>query len=181
MRLRHSSRKAEVIPYLQPAALSAGLRDGVVEADLALEAFRQQVAGATLAEIPELRRLRRITWGSVLLAAFMFVAGYFLISSLADIGWDNIVDSLKDASLPIVLVALVIAQLPRVTQSFSVMAVSPTPLPLGRVTALEFATTFVNLAMPSTAGRVAVNIRFFQRAGARPGTAIAVGALDGFA
>ncbi len=57
---------------------------------------------------------------------------------------------------------------------------SPTPIPLGRLTALQFAMTFVGLAMPSTAGRVAVNIRFFQRAGVEPTTAVAIGALDGF-
>ena len=34
--------------------------------------------------------------------------------------------------------------------------------------------------MPSTAGRVAVNIRFFQRAGVEPTTAVAIGALDSF-
>ena len=172
---------AEVTPYLQPAALSSGLREEVEEHHLDLAALRNAAAAATQSDIPELRRLRRITWGTVLLGALMFVAGYFLISSLADIGWDNIVDSVKQASLPLVITALFIAQTPRFTQSFSVMAVSPVPLPLGRVTALEFATTFVNLAMPSTAGRVAVNIRFFQRAGASPGTAVAVGALDGLA
>jgi uncharacterized membrane protein YbhN (UPF0104 family) len=40
--------------------------------------------------------------------------------------------------------------------------------------------SFVNLAMPSTAGRVAVNIRFFERSGVDPTTAVAIGAIDGF-
>jgi uncharacterized protein (TIRG00374 family) len=172
---------AEITPYLQPAALSGQLRNQADKADLDLDALRKQAAAAVDVEIPELAKLRRITWGSVLLAVFLFIAGYFLVSGLANIGWDNIVESVKEASLPILFVALIIGQTPRCTQSFSVMAVSPTPLPLGRVTALQFATTFVNLAMPSTAGRVATNIRFFQRAGASPGTAVAVGALDGFA
>jgi glycosyltransferase 2 family protein len=172
---------AEITPYLQPAALSSGLRERVDGADLDLDDLRKQAAAAVDTHIPELAKLRRITWGSVLLAVFLFIAGYFLISGLANIGWDNIVEAVKSASLPILFVALVMGQTPRVTQSFSVMAVSPTPLPLGRVTGLQFATTFVNLAMPSTAGRVAVNIRFFQCAGASPGTAVAVGALDGLA
>jgi uncharacterized membrane protein YbhN (UPF0104 family) len=38
----------------------------------------------------------------------------------------------------------------------------------------------VGLAVPGTAGRVALNIRFFQRHGMAPGSAVAVGALDGF-
>ena len=124
---------AEVIPFLQPAALSGALRDRIVEKHFDLDDLRKEAASAADTEIPELRRLRRVTWGSVLLAVFLFVAGYYLVSSLADIGWSNIVDALQEASLPIVLVALVLAQVPRVTQSFSVMAIAPTRLALGRV------------------------------------------------
>ena len=39
------------------------------------------------------------------------------------------------------------------------------PLPLGPLTALQFAICYVNLAIPSTAARVAINVRFFQRFG----------------
>jgi uncharacterized membrane protein YbhN (UPF0104 family) len=39
---------------------------------------------------------------------------------------------------------------------------------------------YIGLAAPSTAARVAVNIRFFQRHGLGAGTAIAIGALDAF-
>ena len=38
----------------------------------------------------------------------------------------------------------------------------------------------MGLAVPSAAGRVAVNIRFFQRHGLPPGSALAIGAIDGF-
>ena len=55
---------------------------------------------------------------------------------------------------------------------------APIPVPYGRLTLLEFAITFVNLAVPSTAARVAVNIRFFQRNGLDKTTAITVGGLD---
>jgi uncharacterized membrane protein YbhN (UPF0104 family) len=54
-------------------------------------------------------------------------------------------------------------------------------VPLGRVTRLQFATTFINLAVPSTAARVATSIRFFQRSGATPAGAISAGALDSLA
>lgn len=41
--------------------------------------------------------------------------------------------------------------------------------------------SYVNLAIPSTAARVAVNVRFFQRHGLPAGSAVAIGAIDGFA
>jgi uncharacterized protein (TIRG00374 family) len=52
------------------------------------------------------------------------------------------------------------------------------PLPLGPLTALQFAICFINLAIPSTAARVAVNIRFFQRFGVDPTTAVSAGVID---
>ena len=42
------------------------------------------------------------------------------------------------------------------------------PLALGPVYALQLAISYVNLAIPSAAGRIAVNVRFFQRHGVPP-------------
>jgi uncharacterized membrane protein YbhN (UPF0104 family) len=52
------------------------------------------------------------------------------------------------------------------------------PLPLGPLTTLQFAICYVNLAIPSTAARVAINIRFLQRFGVEPTAAISAGAID---
>ena len=53
------------------------------------------------------------------------------------------------------------------------------PLPLGPLTTLQFAICYVNLAIPSTAARVAINIRFFERFGVPPTVAVSAGAIDG--
>ena len=68
----------------------------------------------------------------------------------------------------------------RFANAFALSALAPTKVPLGRLTMLQLAMSFVNLAMPATAGRVAINIRFFQRSGVEPTTAVAIGAIDGF-
>ena len=39
----------------------------------------------------------------------------------------------------------------------------------------------MNLALPSSAARLAVNIRFFQRRGVAPPAAVTAGAIDSFA
>ena len=46
---------------------------------------------------------------------------------------------------------------------------------------MQLATGYMNLALPSNLARMAVNIRFFQRQGVPPGTAVAAGAIDSFA
>ena len=52
------------------------------------------------------------------------------------------------------------------------------PLPLGPLYVLQLGMSYVNLAIPGTAARIAISVRFFQRHGIQPGTALAVGALD---
>ena len=103
---------------------------------------------------------------------------YTIIGAVQEVGLQSIVDSIAGASAAILLLALVIGQTPRFAGALSVSKAAPLPVPYGRLTLLEFAITFVNLAVPSTAARVAVNIRFFQRNGLDRTTAIAVGGLD---
>jgi uncharacterized protein (TIRG00374 family) len=47
------------------------------------------------------------------------------------------------------------------------------------VYALQLAASYINLVIPASAARIAVNVRFMQRHGLPTGTALAVGALDG--
>jgi uncharacterized membrane protein YbhN (UPF0104 family) len=43
---------------------------------------------------------------------------------------------------------------------------------------LQSAIKFINLTVPSSAGRIGMNLRFLQRMGAQPGEALAAGAVD---
>ncbi len=78
-----------------------------------------------------------------------------------------------------IAVGFVVAQTPRFAQACSTLGASPIALPLGPVYALQLAASYVNLAIPSSAARIAVNVRFFQRHGLATGSALAIGALDG--
>jgi uncharacterized protein (TIRG00374 family) len=108
----------------------------------------------------------------------LLVAAVTIVSGLQDIGIDAIVDAVQAASVPLLILALVIGQTPRLANAVALAAAAPLRIPLPRLTALQFAITFVNLVTPSTAARVAVNIRFFQRSGLDRTSAITVGALD---
>ncbi len=46
---------------------------------------------------------------------------------------------------------------------------------------MQLATGYMNLALPSSFARMAVNIRFFQRQGVPPAAAVTSGAIDSFA
>ncbi len=170
----------DITSYVQPAALTPSLRKDCAAAELDIDDLRSAAVSAAGGIPRDLQRLRRVTWGGLLTVVFLFIAGNVLISGLTNIGFDTIVTAISDASIPILIVAFCVSSLGRVSNAVALSGISPTPVPLGRLTALQFAMTFVSLAMPSTAGRVAVNVRFFQRNGVEPTTAIAMGAMDGF-
>jgi uncharacterized membrane protein YbhN (UPF0104 family) len=71
-----------------------------------------------------------------------------------------------------------VGQSPRVANAFSTLGSSTTDLPLGPTTALNFAACYVNLAVPSSAGRIAIMTRFFQRFGIPPAAALSAGIID---
>ncbi len=171
---------ADVTSYVQPAALTPTLRKSCDNVGLDIDALRTAAVTAA-GELPrDLQRLRRVTLGGLLTVVLLFIAGNVLISGLMDIGIDTVVEAISEASLPLLIVAFGVSSMGRVSNAVALSGMTPTPVPLGRLTALQFAMTFVGLAMPSTAGRVAVNVRFFERNGVEPTTAVAMGALDSF-
>jgi uncharacterized membrane protein YbhN (UPF0104 family) len=168
-----------VLPLLQRAALTVTQRRDTKDAELDLDALRVQAATAAGSAPPELQQLRRITVGSIVRVVLPAIAVVALISAFAGLDYETLFEQLRDASWWLVAVGLLFAQTPRITQSVSTIGAAPSPLPFGPVYALQLAVSYVNLAVPSMAARVAVNIRFFQRHGVPPGSALAAGALDG--
>jgi glycosyltransferase 2 family protein len=167
-----SARKAlgdatlvHVLPLLQPAALTPETKHAAHRAKLKVDKLRSQTATALGVEPPKVEKLQRVSLGHVALLAFTIVAVYGLISQLADVGFSTIVDALSNATWGVVIVALIVVQLTNFTDAVSLAATSPKPVPVGITTVEQVAIGFVNLAVPSTAGRIAVNVRFFQRFG----------------
>jgi uncharacterized membrane protein YbhN (UPF0104 family)/tRNA A-37 threonylcarbamoyl transferase component Bud32 len=169
----------ELLPYLQPTALTADQRRMLKVLDLDLDDLRSDVADAAGVEAPPLIRMRRFTFGSVMRVALPALAVVMLLSAFAGFDLEEFVNSLQDAAWWLVAIGFVVAQLPRVAQAVSTLGAAPVPLPLGPVYALQLAISYVNLAIPTAAARIAVNVRFFQRQGLPATTAVATGALDG--
>jgi uncharacterized membrane protein YbhN (UPF0104 family) len=170
---------AAVLPYLQRAALTPDQRADVRAAGIDLDDLRSRAAAVAGTAAPELEQLRRLSLGSIVRVALPAVAAVALLSVVAGIDVDQLAAALRDASWGLVVVGLLLGQLPRVGQAVSTLGASPVPLPLGPVYALQLAISYVNLAIPSAAGRIAVNVRFFQRHGVGAAQAVVAGALDG--
>jgi uncharacterized membrane protein YbhN (UPF0104 family)/tRNA A-37 threonylcarbamoyl transferase component Bud32 len=169
---------APVLPYLQRAALTPHLRDLARSHEVGLNELRAAAARAAGTEPPEIVPLRRVRPKDVVLMAAVIFAAYLLISQLADIGFATIADELRAAEIAWILVALILAQSTFIPSGISVRGGVATPLPLLPCIVLQSALKFINLTVPSSAGRVATNLRCLQRMGAPRAEAIAGGAID---
>lgn len=167
------------LPFLQRAALTSHLRDLAHSHEVNLKELRVQVADATHVDLPEIVPMRRLRLRDVLLTVLVAVAGYLTITQLSQIGFETIVTQLRSADWRWAVVALVVAQLPFLTAAVSLRGAVLTPLPLLPCVVLQAALKFISLTVPSSAGTIAVNIRFLQRLGVPTGEAVASGAVDG--
>ena len=172
-------RTAALLPFVQPAALTVRQRGQLRTSGLDLDELRDTLAERVGVPPPELERMRRVTVRSAVQVALAVVAFTALMSAVGNLDLDALRDALESATWSLVAAGFVVAQLPRLAQAISTMGASPFELPLRPVYALQLALSYIGLAVPTSAARIAVNVRFFQRQGLTAGSALAVGALDG--
>jgi uncharacterized membrane protein YbhN (UPF0104 family) len=167
-----------VLPYLQEAVLPPHVRTGLRRRKIALDDVRKRLSSQLDVSEIELTQIRRVTWKSLLSLLLLIVATYTLIGMLADIDLGSFVRALGDANWWWLGAALLIGQLPRITNAVSTIGSTTQPLPLGPTALMQFASCYVNLAVPSSAGRLALTTRFFQRFGVSSATALSAGVID---
>jgi glycosyltransferase 2 family protein len=168
------------LPFLQRAALTPALREDAHDAELDVRRLRQQVVDLTGGEMPEIAAVRRVSPRDVVLVLLTAFAAYLLIGQLADIGIDTIVDELSGAAWGWVVLALVLAQGTLVTDAFATLAAVGRPLPMGPTIVLQSAVKFINLTVPSAAGKIALTMRYLERQGVERAVALTQGSIDGF-
>lgn len=173
-----SDSVSRVLPYLQRAALTPHLRDLARTSEVGLKDLRAAAAAATGTAQPELVPLRRVRPRDLLTMAALVAAAYLVISQLAEIGFDTIVSELQDAEPVWAAIALVLAQSAFVGSGISVRGAVAAPLALLPCVVLQSAIKFVNLTVPSSAGRIGMNLRFLQRMGVPRAQALVAGAVD---
>jgi len=169
---------ARVLPYLQPAALTPHLRELARSHEVDLKRLRQAAAAATGAAEPEIASLHRVRPKDLLTMAALIVGAYVIVTRLAAIGFDTIARELGGAEVAWIVLALILAQSSFVGSGISVRGAVPVPLALLPCVVLQSAIKFINLTVPSSAGRIGMNLRFLQRMGVPRAQAIASGAID---
>ncbi|MFE9467022.1 flippase-like domain-containing protein [Streptomyces virginiae] len=151
--------------------------DEAREEDL-LSQIRQQVLlirPQAPVEPARLERIRPRTLVSFIAGAF---GAYFLLTQLAHV---PLAETVADAEWGWVGAALAFSALSYVAAAMSLLGFVPERVPFLRTVVAQVAGSFVKLVAPAAVGGVALNTRFLQRAGIRPGLAVAsVGASQLF-
>ncbi|MGJ5832991.1 lysylphosphatidylglycerol synthase transmembrane domain-containing protein [Streptomyces ossamyceticus] len=111
-----------------------------------------------------------------------FIAGaigaYFLLTQLTHIEFGPLI---KNAEWGWVAAAVFFSALSYVAAAMALLGFVPERVPFPRTVAAQVAGSFVKIVAPAAVGGVALNTRFLQRAGVRPGLAVAsVGASQLF-
>jgi uncharacterized membrane protein YbhN (UPF0104 family) len=167
----------QVLPLLQPAAVERQTRHAIDDQDWDLDDLRKACADAAGVELPKLAQLRRVSLRSVGVVVLVALVAYAVISSLADVGLANLIDEFRAADLAWLAGALALSPVVPVAQAVATLGASFRPLRFGSVLMLQYAIQFVALALPSSAARLALDIRFFGRNGIEGGAAISIGVI----
>nr|WP_245689114.1 lysylphosphatidylglycerol synthase transmembrane domain-containing protein [Streptomyces chattanoogensis] len=167
---RHAAKNAEK-RALEEASEEAR------EEDL-LAQIRRQVLLIRPTAVIEPAKLERLSPRILISWIAGAVAVYLLLSQLANF---NIGDVINRAQWMWVLVAMFFSALTYPAAAMSLLGFVTEKVPFAKTVIAQIAGNFVKLVAPAAIGGVALNTRFLQRAGVRPGLAVAsVGASQLF-
>lgn len=174
------ARIEAMLPYLQVPAMPRPLRRTLHDSDIDIDAIRSAAAGVIGVEEPEIVQLRRVSPQTLIMIALLIIVAFTLITSLSEVDPAELWHTITSGKPVWLVSAVVFAQLPFLSQAVATRGASPRSLPFGPVVMLQASIAFVGLAVPSTAGRLALGIRFFQRQGVPPAAAVSISAVDSF-
>ncbi|MFC9248437.1 lysylphosphatidylglycerol synthase domain-containing protein [Streptomyces sp. NPDC057136] len=151
--------------------------DEAREEDLLAQIRRQVLLIRPQAPVEPVR-LERIKPRTLLSFIAGSIAAYFLISQVTEADFGTVVEQ---AEWGWVAAALGFSALSYIAAAMSLLGFVPERVPFGKTLLAQVAGSFVKIVAPAAVGGVALNTRFLQRAGVRPGLAVAsVGASQLF-
>ncbi|ROS30513.1 lysylphosphatidylglycerol synthase transmembrane domain-containing protein [Cellulomonas sp. PhB150] len=169
---------AEVLPYLQPAALGRSTRAGVRAATWSLDELRAAAVELAGVEEPPLERLRRVTPRSIGTVLVVGLLAYVVVTLLAGIDVASVAAALGSADWGWLLAALVLTPWIQVSSAAATLGAITARLRYLPVLMLQYAIQFIALVLPASAARLALQVRFFQKFGIPAATAVSFGVID---
>ena len=175
---RHRDDAEAMLRYLQPAVVTADVRQELKSAGIDLGDVRAALAKRCELEVPDLEKVRRVTRGAVVMTLLIGIAAMFVVSTFSDLDWDEISHAVDSANWWWLIFAFVMAQAPRLGGGLSMLGACRAPLPYRPVFLLQFSFPFIDVAAPAAAGRIAATMRFQQKYGVPAAAAFSASLID---
>jgi uncharacterized protein (TIRG00374 family) len=172
-------RWAAALPYLQLPAVSRGTRNQADDPKAVMAELQSTVIDVTGTTLPEPVKLRRVSRRNVITAVLLILGAGALIPMLAGIDFAEVLAVLDDANWALIFLALGVGQSMFIPDAMGMMYAVGGRLPFWPLVTLQVSVKFISLAVPTFAGRVAMNSAFLRKFGVSPTIAVTQGAIDG--
>jgi uncharacterized protein (TIRG00374 family) len=170
----------EKLPYLQLPAVSATSRRLAESPKKVMSGLVEAVLDLTQTEAPEPVKLRRVTVRNLVMLALLLLVGFALVPLFTSVDYAKIWDVLQGADWTLMVAAFLVGHTQFFPSAASTMFAVSVRLPFWPLLTLQTASQFVSLAIPSSAGRIAMNTAFLHKFGLSVTAALTQGAIDGF-
>jgi glycosyltransferase 2 family protein len=173
-------RLVAALPYVQVPAVSSATRHLAEKPKKVISALSSEVADQAGVEVPEPVKLQRVTLGDLVTVGLIILVGSALVPLFTSVDYAEIWAVLQSGNWALLILALLVGHSQFIVQATATMFVVPMTLPFWPLLTLQTASQFVSLAVPSAAGRAAMNMAFLRKFGVSVTEAVAQGAIDGF-
>ena len=177
MRSLGRDRLAALLPLLETPALSTAARRVVPGTKRQLKALREVGADRCGIEVPKLTELRRVSPGSIVMAAATFLGFYLIVAQFVGV---DLWATLSTATWSWVGLTFALSFVPQFSGAIALMGCVSHPLPFRPVLAEQFANNFTGL-IGGTVATTALVIRFFQKQGLQVAVAVSSGVMNSLA
>lgn len=178
LRILGPAGMTELLPFVQPAVLDRQTRSAIGDRPWTVAELRAAAAAATAVEPPPLEQVRRVTLRALVRVALIALVTFGLISAFSGIDLAAVWDEISAADWAFLVVALLVAPTAQVFFAVGTLGAATAPLRYVPVLMLQYAVQFIALALPATAARVALDVRFFQSFGIAAGASVSIGVID---
>lgn len=161
---------ATIGPLLQPIAFPRATREEARRNRHVMGELREALLARLPQAVVEPERVVRFGARTIVMLVLGIVAAFAVITSL---NLEEMLETLRRASPWWALAAFGLALLTFVGPAITMVAFSPTRLPLWRTTMVQAAASYVSLAAPAGVGPAALNLRMLTRRGVSNALAVA--------
>jgi uncharacterized membrane protein YbhN (UPF0104 family)/tRNA A-37 threonylcarbamoyl transferase component Bud32 len=173
-----TERLAEVLPYIQVPAIAVPQRRLVEKPKALVAEIHSEVARLVDAEVEEPVQLRRVNVRSLLTTGLSLFAVYFLITQLSDIDFAAVWSVIEGSEWAWIVVGFVVGQVVFIPEATAMLAAVGRPISMKPTVVLQSAIKFISLAVPSSAGRIAMTAAFLRKHGISFTASLVQGSID---